>query len=43
MLWATQPTTIQSAILTAKILTDEAICCRILTNGNDKRKEIEES
>nr|GFD52036.1 reverse transcriptase domain-containing protein [Tanacetum cinerariifolium] len=40
---ATQPTTIQSAILTAGILTDEAVRCGTLTKGNDKRKEIEES
>ncbi|GKF09018.1 putative reverse transcriptase domain-containing protein [Tanacetum coccineum] len=40
---ATQPTTIQSAILTAGILTDEAVRCRTLTKGNDKRKEMEES
>nr|GEU86702.1 putative reverse transcriptase domain-containing protein [Tanacetum cinerariifolium] len=43
MLWATQPTTIQSAILTARILIDEAICCGTLTKGNDKRKKMEES
>ncbi|GKF88642.1 hypothetical protein Tco_0259519, partial [Tanacetum coccineum] len=43
MLRATQPTTIQSAILTAGILTDEAVSCRTLTKGNDKRKEMEES
>ncbi|GJW89953.1 putative reverse transcriptase domain-containing protein [Tanacetum coccineum] len=43
MLRATQPTTIQSAILTTGILTDEAIRCATLTKGNDKRKEIEES
>ncbi|GJY14735.1 putative reverse transcriptase domain-containing protein [Tanacetum coccineum] len=43
MLRATQPTTIQSAILTAEILTDEAVCCGTLTKGNDKRKEMEES
>nr|GEU61307.1 reverse transcriptase domain-containing protein [Tanacetum cinerariifolium] len=42
MLWATQPTTIQSAILTAGILTDEAVCCGTLTKGNDKRKKMEE-
>ncbi|GKF78533.1 hypothetical protein Tco_0234101, partial [Tanacetum coccineum] len=34
MLWATQPTTIQSAILKAVILTDEAVHCRTLTKGN---------
>ena len=43
MLLATQTTTIQSAILTAGILTDEAVRCRTLTNKNDKRKEVEES
>ncbi|GJS91023.1 reverse transcriptase domain-containing protein [Tanacetum coccineum] len=31
MLWATQPTTIQSAILKARILTDEAVRCGTLT------------
>ncbi|GJR00802.1 putative reverse transcriptase domain-containing protein [Tanacetum coccineum] len=43
MLRVTQPTTIQSAILTAGILNDEAIRCGTLTKGNDKRKEMEES
>ncbi|GJS67836.1 putative reverse transcriptase domain-containing protein [Tanacetum coccineum] len=43
MLRATQPTTIQSAILTDGILTDEAVRCVTLTKGNDMRKEIEES
>ncbi|GJW36254.1 putative reverse transcriptase domain-containing protein [Tanacetum coccineum] len=43
MLRATQPTTIQSAILKAGILTDEAISCGTLTKGNDKRKVAEES
>ncbi|GKD25534.1 putative reverse transcriptase domain-containing protein [Tanacetum coccineum] len=43
MLRATQPTTIQSAILTAGILTDEVVRCGTLTKGNDKRKEMEES
>nr|GFB03479.1 reverse transcriptase domain-containing protein [Tanacetum cinerariifolium] len=43
MIRATQPTTIQSAILKAGILTDEAVHYRILTKGNDKRKEMEES
>nr|GFA26464.1 hypothetical protein [Tanacetum cinerariifolium] len=42
MLRVTQPTTIQSAILTAKILTDEAVRCGTLTKVNDKRKEMEE-
>ncbi|GJW02147.1 putative reverse transcriptase domain-containing protein [Tanacetum coccineum] len=40
---ATQPTTIQSAILTAGILTNEVVRCGTLNKGNDKRKEIEES
>ncbi|GJS51794.1 retrovirus-related pol polyprotein from transposon TNT 1-94, partial [Tanacetum coccineum] len=39
----TQPTTIQSAILTAGILTDEAVRYGTLTKGNDKRKEIRET
>nr|GEW04950.1 hypothetical protein [Tanacetum cinerariifolium] len=43
MLRATQPTTIQSAILRAGILTDEAVNCGTLTKGNDKRKGVEES
>ncbi|GJR95186.1 putative reverse transcriptase domain-containing protein [Tanacetum coccineum] len=43
MLWATQPTSIQSAILTARILTNEAVRCGTLTKRNDKRKEMEES
>ncbi|GKF74222.1 hypothetical protein Tco_0220554 [Tanacetum coccineum] len=43
MLWATQSTTIQSAILTAGILTNEAIRCGTLTKGNDKRNGMEES
>ncbi|GJY44372.1 putative reverse transcriptase domain-containing protein [Tanacetum coccineum] len=43
ILRVTQPTTIQSAILTAGILTDEAVCYGTLTKGNDKRKEMEES
>ncbi|GKB26451.1 putative reverse transcriptase domain-containing protein, partial [Tanacetum coccineum] len=43
MLRATQETTIQSAILTAGIQTDEAVRCGTLTKGNGKRKEIEES
>ncbi|GJZ25640.1 putative reverse transcriptase domain-containing protein, partial [Tanacetum coccineum] len=42
MLRATQPTTIQSAILMAGILIDEAVHCGTLTKGNDKRKEMEE-
>ncbi|GJQ89231.1 putative reverse transcriptase domain-containing protein [Tanacetum coccineum] len=40
---ATQPTTIQNAILRAGILTDEAVNCGTLTKGSDKRKGVEES
>ncbi|GKF61196.1 putative reverse transcriptase domain-containing protein [Tanacetum coccineum] len=43
MLRATQPTTIQNAILRAGILTDKAVSCGTLTKGNDKRKKVEES
>ncbi|GJR05622.1 putative reverse transcriptase domain-containing protein [Tanacetum coccineum] len=43
MLRATQPTTIQSAILRVGILTDEAVSCGTLAKGNDKRKVVEES
>ncbi|GKE47628.1 putative reverse transcriptase domain-containing protein [Tanacetum coccineum] len=43
MLQATQPTTIQSAILRVRILTDEAVSCVTLTKGNKKRKGVEES
>ncbi|GJY10508.1 reverse transcriptase domain-containing protein [Tanacetum coccineum] len=43
MLRATQPTTIQNAILRAGILTDEVVSCGTLTKGNDKRKVVEES
>ncbi|GJR44586.1 putative reverse transcriptase domain-containing protein [Tanacetum coccineum] len=43
MLMATQPTTIQSVILTAGILTNEAVRCGTLTKGNNKRNEMEES
>ncbi|GJS16583.1 putative ribonuclease H-like domain-containing protein [Tanacetum coccineum] len=42
MLRATQPATIQNAILRAGILTDEAVSCGTLTKGNDKRKVVEE-
>ncbi|GJT36647.1 putative reverse transcriptase domain-containing protein [Tanacetum coccineum] len=42
MLQATQPTTIQRAILKAVILTDEAIRCGTLTRSSEKRKEVEE-
>ncbi|GJS50437.1 putative reverse transcriptase domain-containing protein [Tanacetum coccineum] len=43
MLRVTQPTTIQTAILRAGILTDEAISYGTLTKGSDKRKGVEES
>ncbi|GKB91485.1 putative reverse transcriptase domain-containing protein [Tanacetum coccineum] len=43
MLRATQPTMIQSAILRAGILTDEAVSCGTLTKGNEKREGVEES
>ncbi|GJU61885.1 reverse transcriptase domain-containing protein [Tanacetum coccineum] len=43
MLRATQPTTIQNAILRAGILTDEAVSYGTLTKVNDKRKVVEES
>ncbi|GJU72098.1 putative reverse transcriptase domain-containing protein [Tanacetum coccineum] len=43
MLRATQPTTIQSAILRAGILTDEAVSSGTLTKGNEKRKGVEET
>ncbi|GJW30997.1 putative reverse transcriptase domain-containing protein [Tanacetum coccineum] len=43
MLRATQPTTIQSAILKAGILADEAVCCGTLTRISEKRKEVEET
>ncbi|GJW19198.1 putative reverse transcriptase domain-containing protein [Tanacetum coccineum] len=42
MLRATQPTTIQSAILRSGILTDEAVSCGTLTKGNEKRKGVGE-
>ncbi|GJR61896.1 putative reverse transcriptase domain-containing protein, partial [Tanacetum coccineum] len=43
MLKATQPTTIQDAILRAGILTDEAISCSTLSKSNEKRKAVEET
>nr|GEX33815.1 reverse transcriptase domain-containing protein [Tanacetum cinerariifolium] len=43
MLRATQLTTIQSDILKAGILTDEAVYCSTLTRSIDKRKEVEET
>ncbi|GJR06300.1 putative reverse transcriptase domain-containing protein [Tanacetum coccineum] len=42
MLKATQPSTIQSAILKARILTDEAISNGTLTKGSKKRKSVDE-
>ncbi|GJS90655.1 putative reverse transcriptase domain-containing protein [Tanacetum coccineum] len=43
MLRATQPNTIQSAILTTRILIDKVVRCGTLTKGNDKRKEMDKS
>ncbi|GJX12727.1 putative reverse transcriptase domain-containing protein [Tanacetum coccineum] len=43
MLKATQPTTIQDAILRADILTDEAISCGTLSKSNEKQKAMEET
>ncbi|GKA36838.1 putative reverse transcriptase domain-containing protein [Tanacetum coccineum] len=43
MLRVTQPTTIQSAILKAGILTNEAVHCGRLTRSSEKRKEVEET
>ncbi|GJX43196.1 hypothetical protein Tco_0259872 [Tanacetum coccineum] len=43
MLRATQPTTIQSAILRAGILTDEAVSSGTLTKGSEKRKGVGET
>ncbi|GKB36729.1 reverse transcriptase domain-containing protein [Tanacetum coccineum] len=43
MLRVTQPTTIQTAILRAGILIDEAISYGTLTKDSDKRKGVEES
>ncbi|GJW59966.1 putative reverse transcriptase domain-containing protein [Tanacetum coccineum] len=43
MLKATQPTTIQDAILRAGILTDEEISCSTLSKSNEKRKAVEET
>ncbi|GJU24298.1 putative reverse transcriptase domain-containing protein [Tanacetum coccineum] len=42
MLRATQPATIQNAILRAGILTNESVSCGTLTKGNDKRKVVKE-
>ncbi|GJX00432.1 putative reverse transcriptase domain-containing protein [Tanacetum coccineum] len=43
MLRATQPATIQAAILTARILTDEAVCNGTLAKAGEKRKERDEA
>nr|GEZ33364.1 hypothetical protein [Tanacetum cinerariifolium] len=43
ILKATQPTTIQNAILRAVILTDEAISYGTLSKSNEKRKAVEET
>ncbi|GJT33122.1 putative reverse transcriptase domain-containing protein [Tanacetum coccineum] len=43
MLRATQPATIQVAILTAGILTDEAVCSGTLAKAGEKRKEKDEA
>ncbi|GJU70858.1 putative reverse transcriptase domain-containing protein [Tanacetum coccineum] len=42
MVKATQPTTIQNAVLRASILTDEAISCGTLSKGSEKRKANDE-
>nr|GEV65646.1 hypothetical protein [Tanacetum cinerariifolium] len=42
MLRATQPATIQAAILTAGILTDEAVCSGTLAKDGEKMKERDE-
>ncbi|GKA91151.1 putative reverse transcriptase domain-containing protein [Tanacetum coccineum] len=42
MLKATQPITIQSKILKAGILTDEAVSNETLTTGSEKRKSVDE-
>ncbi|GJX57485.1 putative reverse transcriptase domain-containing protein [Tanacetum coccineum] len=42
MLKATQPATIQSAILKAGILTDEAVSNGTLTKSSEKRKSVDE-
>ncbi|GKA85583.1 hypothetical protein Tco_0807237 [Tanacetum coccineum] len=40
---ATHPTMIQSDILKAGILTNEAVCCDTLTRSSENRKEVEET
>ncbi|GJU08237.1 retrovirus-related pol polyprotein from transposon TNT 1-94 [Tanacetum coccineum] len=42
MLKVTQPTTIQSAILKARIFTDEVVSNGMLTKGSKKRKSMDE-
>ncbi|GKD62924.1 hypothetical protein Tco_1305032 [Tanacetum coccineum] len=42
MLKATQPATIQSAILKAGILTDEAVSNGTLTKSSEKRKNVDD-
>ncbi|GKD85103.1 hypothetical protein Tco_1356257, partial [Tanacetum coccineum] len=42
MLKATQPATIQNAILKAGILTDEAVSNEMLTKSSEKRKSVDE-
>ncbi|GKA64475.1 putative reverse transcriptase domain-containing protein [Tanacetum coccineum] len=42
MIRATQPVTIQSAILKAKALTDEAVRCGTLSKSSKRRKEVVE-
>ncbi|GJY25243.1 hypothetical protein Tco_0399969 [Tanacetum coccineum] len=42
MVKATQPTTIQNAVLRVGILTDEAISCGTLSKGSEKRKANDE-
>ncbi|GJW53698.1 reverse transcriptase domain-containing protein [Tanacetum coccineum] len=43
MIRATQPTTIQSAILMDGVLTDEAVRCGTLLKSSEKRKEVVKS
>ncbi|GJT65970.1 putative reverse transcriptase domain-containing protein [Tanacetum coccineum] len=43
MLRATQPATIQAAILIVRILTDEAVCSGTLAKAGKKRKERDEA
>ncbi|GKB83539.1 hypothetical protein Tco_0950434 [Tanacetum coccineum] len=40
--WTIPTTTIQTAILRARILTDKAVSCGTLTKNSDKRKGVEE-